>query len=88
MEWKVTLSDIAVKQLRRSPKEIQDKLRIWKQLVEINGFYLKGGYNTHKLRGERVGEFTAYLNRKWRVIFKVFKDLLMVEVLEITPHQY
>ena len=52
------------------------------------GRNFQGGYRTHALRGRRAGQKSARLGRQWRVIFRVVDDDLIVEALELTPHNY
>jgi hypothetical protein len=88
MEWQVIESRLIARQLRRAPREIQEKYAIWRGRVELNGPQLGGGYRDHALQGNRKGEKAARLSRQWRVIFKVFEQQLVVEALELTPHNY
>jgi hypothetical protein len=88
MEWRVIESRLIARQVQRAPKEIQEKYAIWRNRVRRAGPYLGGGYQTHALSGGRLGQKAARLNRQWRVIFKVLKDQLVVEALELTPHRY
>jgi len=77
-----------VRQVRRAPKEIQQKYGAWRNIVRRQGPYLRGGFRVHPLRGDRKGQMSARLSRQWRVLFKVFAGQLAVEALELTPHKY
>jgi plasmid maintenance system killer protein len=88
MEWTVVESRMIVRQMRRAPKEIQQKYGAWRNMVRRLGPYLPGGFRVHPLSGDRKGQMSARLNRQWRVIFKVFEGQLVVEALELTPHRY
>lgn len=88
MEWRVIESRLLARQIRRAPREIQEKYAVWRDLVECLGPQLRGGFRVHPLQGDRRGQKSAWLNRQWRVIFKVLDDQLIVEALELTPHKY
>jgi mRNA-degrading endonuclease YafQ of YafQ-DinJ toxin-antitoxin module len=88
MEWQVIESQLTARQLKRAPRDIQEKYAIWRARVETSGPHLRGGYRVHALQGNRKGEKAARLSRQWRVIFKVFEQQLVVEALELTPHKY
>jgi plasmid maintenance system killer protein len=88
MEWKVVESKLIVRQIRRTPKEIQRKYGAWRDFVRRRGPYLPGGFHVHPLLGDRRGQMSARLNRQWRVVFKVFSGELIVEALELMPHKY
>lgn len=88
MGWQIIESRILGNQLKRAPASIQAKYAFWRSNVEEMGPNLQGGYRTHALRGNREGQKSAWLDRRWRVIFKLLEKELIVEALEITPHRY
>jgi mRNA-degrading endonuclease YafQ of YafQ-DinJ toxin-antitoxin module len=88
MEWQVVESRLLARQIRRAPRDIREKYALWRSLVQQWGPQLQGGFHVHALQGGRKGQKSAWLNRQWRVIFKVVEDRLVVEALELTPHRY
>ena len=88
MEWHVIESRLIARQLKRAPVEIQAKYVIWRNRVRQFGPNLPGGYRVHALHAQRKGQKSARLDRRWRVIFKVFQAELTVEAIELTPHNY
>ena len=40
------------------------------------------------LKGERTGQRSSRLSRQYRVIYAVDREVVVVYVLEITPHHY
>jgi mRNA-degrading endonuclease YafQ of YafQ-DinJ toxin-antitoxin module len=88
MEWRVIESRLLARQIHRAPREIQRKYMAWRNLVQHSGPHLGGGFRVHALQGSRKGQKSAWLNRQWRVIFKMVEDQLIVEALEVTPHRY
>ncbi len=76
---------------RKLPRPIVKKYELWKDIVFRHGpEKLKEfpGFNDEKLKGERKGERSSRLSRRYRVIYSVQHDVLTVFVLEITPHEY
>jgi mRNA-degrading endonuclease YafQ of YafQ-DinJ toxin-antitoxin module len=88
MEWQVFEARLLVRQLERAPRKVRGDYEFWKDQVRLYGPNLHGGFRTHSLRGERKGQRSARLDRRWRVIFRVVEDGLIVEALELTPHRY
>jgi mRNA-degrading endonuclease YafQ of YafQ-DinJ toxin-antitoxin module len=88
MEWRVVESRLLLKQFQRAPREVQRDYGFWRDRVRDLGPNLQGGYRTHALHGRRSGQRSARLGRQWRVIFRVVEDELIVEALELTPHNY
>ncbi|WP_422475298.1 type II toxin-antitoxin system mRNA interferase toxin, RelE/StbE family [Endozoicomonas sp. ALB032] len=46
------------------------------------------GFNDEALRGEWKGFRSSRLNMRYRVIYKVEKDNVLVQVVKVTPHDY
>ena len=88
MEWRVVESRLLVRQVQRAPRDVQEQYVFWRRLVQQQGPQLGGGFRVHALHGDRKGQKSAWLNRQWRVIFKVLGNELVVEALELTPHKY
>ena len=88
MEWRVVESRLLARQIQRAPREIQAKYQVWRNLVRRWGPQLRGGFRVHSLQGNRKGQKSAWLNRQWRVIFKVVEEQFIVQALERTPHKY
>ena len=73
------------------PLQVIKKYELWKDIVFRHGpGKLKEfpGFNDEKLKGEREGQRSSRLNLHYRVIYHVKKEIVMVFVLEITPHKY
>jgi len=89
--WQVFESHRAVKQLRRCPREVLKEYEAWKKVVELTGpsaLRKITGYCDHSLKGEWTGARSSYLNKKWRVIYAVDKNKIVVKVFEVNPHDY
>ena len=91
MSWSVLESDKTLKQLDRSPREIQDAFEAWK-LIVLNegpmGLTKVNGYWDHALTGEWKGARSSSLNKQWRVIYTVQNHVFKVLVLRVTAHDY
>ena len=93
MIYKVKLTKLAEKQLRKVPKFIGLKLAQWVQAVNIQGLEEVRripGYHDEPLKGERKGERSIRLNRAYRAIYTVQEDqsIEFVCVEEVNKHDY
>ena len=79
------------KQLSRIPLEVQKRYEKWKDIAGISGpsgLKVIRGFRDEALRGEWKGFRSSRLNRQYRVIYKVEGDRLLIQVVEVTPHDY
>ncbi len=92
MIYKVVLSPKAEKQVRYCPSYILDKLLIWIQSVKRMGLENVrkiSGFHDESLHGKRRGERSVRLNRAYRAIYTIEKDVIeFIEVQEVTKHEY
>jgi plasmid maintenance system killer protein len=81
----------ANKTLKKCPIEVKEKYEVWKNIVmlqgpnalrKIKGFHDEG--LTNNLKGKR----SSRLNIQYRIIYEVIADQIMVNVEDITPHEY
>ena len=76
---------------RKLPQHVAKKYELWKNIVFRHGpeklreFH---GFHDEKLKGQREEQRSSRLNLQYRVIYTVDRKIIMVFVLEITPHQY
>jgi addiction module RelE/StbE family toxin len=88
--WEVYEHRKAVKQLG-SPTEVLKRYEKWKDIVSIsgpNGLRQIKGLRDEALNEEWKGYRSSRLNIQYRVIYKIEKDLVLVQVVEVTPHDY
>lgn len=83
----------ALKELKKSPKHIQEKFSFWVVSVEKTGIEetrKRPGWHDEPLQGERKGQRSIRLNKQWRAIYVIKRDntIELVEVMEVTPHEY
>ena len=80
-----------MKQLWSLPIDVLRRYEKWKDIVSISGpdglSEIKG-FRDEALRGEWKGHRSSRLNIQYRVIYKVEKDLVLVQVVKVTPHDY
>jgi proteic killer suppression protein len=89
--WNVFLEKNAEKALKKAPKEIQEKLEKWMDIVRLQGpkgLYEIKGFRDHALKGEWQGARASRLNDQWRVIYYVVANEIKILVMEVTPHDY
>ncbi|MFT6284480.1 MAG: proteic killer suppression protein [Arenicella sp.] len=79
------------KQLSKAPIEIQKRYEKWKDIVELSGpsgLKLIRGFNDEALSGNWKGFRSSRLNQQYRVIYSIENGEMIVQVLEVTPHNY
>jgi len=78
-------------QLERLPKEILRRYEKWKDIVRISGpegLRLIRGFHDEALQGEWKGCRSSRLNLQYRVIYRIEKEQVLVQVVRVTPHDY
>lgn len=89
--WKIYEHRKAVKQLQSIPVEVLKRYEKWKDIVFISGpegLRLIKGFHDEALRGEWKGHRSSRLNIQYRVIYKIVKDEILVQVIDVTAHDY
>ena len=79
------------KQVLSIPKEILKQYEKWKDIATISGppgLRLIKGFHDEALSGERQGYRSSRLGLQRRVIYRVIRDKLLVQVASITAHDY
>jgi proteic killer suppression protein len=93
MNSTVTITKHAQKDLKKIPRHILVQFDLWVEVIETEGFKAMQkikGYNDHALVGDRKGQRSSYLSRRWRVIYTLDDktNSINVEVLEVNHHDY
>jgi addiction module RelE/StbE family toxin len=89
--WEIYEHRKAVKQLESLPMDVLKRYEKWKDIVSISGpdgLRQIKGFRDETLRGEWKGHRSSRLNVQYQVIYKVEKDLVLVQVVSVTPHDY
>jgi toxin HigB-1 len=90
---RVGITSRARKDLRRIPRHVASKFKMWVEAVENDGLEVvrrTPGFHDEPLHGKRVGERSFRLNRQYRAIYRILTDgtVEFVGVREVTPHGY
>ena len=92
MIFRVEISRLAEKQLRKLPRHIVDNLLIWVAAVEHDGLEAVRkvpGYHDEPLKGDRTGQRSIRLSRAYRAIYEIRQDTArFVSVEEVSKHEY
>jgi len=89
--WRILEHRRATRQLDRLPGDILKRYEKWKDIVAVSGpagLRLIKGFHDEPLAGEWKGCRSSRLSLKYRVVYRVVKDQVFVEVLDLTAHDY
>ena len=79
------------RQLKKLPIDVLKRYEKWKDVVAISGpsgLSLIKGFNDESLSGQWKGHRSSRLNKQYRVIYRIDKDQVLVQVVQVTPHDY
>ncbi len=89
--WEILEHRRTWKQLDRLPGDVLKRYEKWKDIVRLSGplgiMQIKG-FNDEALRGEWKGHRSSRLSRQFRVIYRIVRDRVLVEVVSVTAHDY
>ena len=89
--WKIFEHRSVNKQLIALPQEVLKRYEKWKDIVAISGpdgLKQIKGFRDESLRGEWKGYRSSRLNIQYRVIYRIEKDRVLVQVVSVTPHDH
>jgi len=89
--WEIYEHRRVSKQLDSLPKDVLKRYEKWKDIVTISGpqgLRKIKGLHDESLRGEWKGHRSSRLNQQYRVIYRVEKDKVLIQVVNVTPHDY
>ena len=89
--WQIFEHRRLSKQLIALPVEVLTRYEKWKDIVAISGpdgLKQIKGFRDEALRGEWKDHRSSRLNIQYRVIYRIEKDQVLVEVVSVTPHDY
>ena len=75
----------------RLPEDVLQRYEKWKDIVRISGpegLRLIRGFNDEPLRVEWKGHRSSRLSFQYRVIYKIDRENVYVQVEKVTPHDY
>lgn len=90
--WQIEEHRRVDKQLSGSvPIEVLKRYEKWKDIARLSGPQgLKAikGFHDETLSGEWKGHRSSRLGLQWRVIYRVVIDVLQIQVVDVTAHDY
>ena len=89
--WEIYEHRRVVKQLSSIPVDVLKRYEKWKDIVAISGpqgLRKIKGLRDESLGGDWKGHRSSRLNQQYRVIYKVEKDQILIQVVNVTPHDY
>jgi addiction module RelE/StbE family toxin len=79
------------RQLKSAPREVLKRYEKWKDIVRLSGpvgLRKIKGFHDEALRGKWKGHRSSRLGLQYRVIYKIMKDQVMIQVVNLNPHDY
>ena len=90
--WRIEEHRRVDKQLSDSvPVEILKRYEKWKDIARLSGppgLRMIRGLHDEALAGEWKGHRSSRLGLQWRVIYRVSGTVLLIQVVQVTPHDY
>lgn len=89
--WGIYEHRRAAKHIDALPVDILKRYEKWKDIVRISGpvgLRAIRGFNDEALRGEWRGHRSSRLSQQYRVLYRVVRDQVFVEVVDVTAHDY
>jgi addiction module RelE/StbE family toxin len=89
--WEIYEHRRVSRQLKKLPVEILKRYEKWKDIVAISGpqgLRLIRGFNDESLSGEWLGHRSSRLNQQYRVIYRIERQQIRVDVMSVTAHDY
>ena len=89
--WTILEHRRTARQLKRLPDEILKRYQKWKDIVEVSGpagLRLIRGFRDEPLSGEWQDHRSSRPNEQYRVIYRIEREEVVVEVVSVTPHDY
>ena len=89
--WDIYEHRTGIKKLESLPIDVLKRYEKWKDIVAISGpegLRAIRGFRDEALRGEWRGHRSSRLSLQYRVIYKAQRDLVLVQVVRVTQHDY
>jgi len=89
--WEIYEHKRVSKQLISIPSDVLKRYEKWKDIVAISALQgLRKIIRLHdqSLSGKWKGHRSSRLNQQYRIIYKIEKDKILVQVVNITSHDY
>lgn len=90
--WEIEDHRRVDKQLSGSvPIEVLKRYEKWKDIARVSGptgLKVIKGFHDEALSGEWKGHRSSRLGLQWRVIYQVVANALLIQVVQVTAHDY
>ena len=90
--WRIEEHRRADRQLSGAvPKEILKRYEKWKDIARLAGppgLRAIRGFHDEALSGEWKGLRSSRLGLQWRVIYRVAGQAVLIQVVQVAPHDY
>lgn len=89
--WEVYEHRRIGRRMEHLPREIIERYEKWKDIVRLSGpsgLRLIKGFHDEALRGGWAGYRSSRLGLQYRVFYRVVDREVLVEVIDITAHDY
>ena len=89
--WGIYEHKRTARQIKRLPIEISKRYQKWKDIVSISGpagLKAISVFSDEALPGEWKNHRSSRLNQQYRVIYRIERDEIRVEVVSVTAHDY
>ncbi|GAB5407430.1 MAG: hypothetical protein Aurels2KO_56610 [Aureliella sp.] len=89
--WEIYEHKRVTRTLGRLPREVLERYEKWKDIVRISGpqgLRTIRGFHDEALSGDWRGHRSSRLNLQYRVIYKVDRESVFVQIEKVTPHDY
>ena len=90
--WRIEEHRRVDKQLSGNvPQEVLKCYEKWKDIAMLSGppgLRVIKGFHDEVLSGEWKGRRSSRLGHQWRVIYRVSASVLLIQVIQVTPHDY
>jgi plasmid maintenance system killer protein len=89
--WRIEEHRRVDRQLAGAPLEVLKRYEKWKDIAGISGppgLRLIKGFHDEALSGQWKGYRSSRLGIQWRVIYRVVGEVLLIEVVSVTVHDY
>ncbi len=73
------------------PQEVLQRYEKWKDIAMLSGppgLRAIKGFHDEALSGEWKGHRSSRLGLQWWVIYRVCANVLLIQVIQVTPHDY
>jgi len=74
-----------------TPVEILQRYEIWKDIARVSGppgLRAIKGFHDEALSGEWKGHRSSRLGLQWRVTYRAVANVLLIQVVQVTAHDY